>query len=233
MWFPLAIHEASSLGGGLSLLGSVVEELSSGIFGWGDRYPAPYHMTTPRLVLSALSRNRDALGLDEPFVLETTLTPSTQTLKVKKKDSLKAGVGPFPSLPLNVNLDIDYSRMSNVIVQFGQDTRVMYIPTDYLVRLYQLVDGDSRKIDPSVAIEIDDQYIVDQVLLANELAVTFESEADFSASLDGKLEAINKLPAAAGKVTLSRETARRIVARVQGPTYYLVAIKVLEWDDLG
>lgn len=235
MRFLINLQEAASSGGGRSLLGSVVKELRSGGFlGIGaEHYPMPAHLSTPGMVLGALGARREALELgDESLTLETELRPSAQTLRVTKKDSYQAGLGSFPSLPVNVRLGIDYERMASVEMSFGPSTRLEYIPTGYLSRLYRTLDGDSGKVDPAVAVDVDENAIVDGILLARELSVAFESTSDFDAEFDANLQQINSLPELGGKVHVARETRRRVVARIADGPFYLVALRTIDWDDL-
>ena len=237
MWFPIVAHNASSPGGGESLLGSVVKEIVSGWFsflGIGEHYPMPYHMTKPRLIHDRLDAGRSELGIgsNENLILEAGVNAPGQTLRVEEKHKLKADVGPFPSLPVSAGLDIDYSRIKNATIQFGPDTKVQYIPRDYLARLHRSLDGDSDRIDPSVAIDIAENYIVDRILLAKSFTVTLESKSKFDAEFRAKLDAVNSLPDVQGKVSFSTDSDRRINANIDAGEYYLIALKVVDWDDL-
>ena len=234
MWFLLAPQEASGGGGAQSLLGSVVEELSGGWLGLGRKFPAPYHMTTPGLVLNAIDARRGALGLAGAQLVESaTLAGPTQNYKVDRKGSLKAGAGPFPSLPANLNLDIDYSRMRNITISFGDSSTAHYIPTDYLARLYRSEQGDLKKLFPSVVIPIDDNYIVDEILLARDFTVTFDSDSKFDDEFTAKLEALKSVAPANISISVSGSSQSSVVARIKGEKDYLVALKVIDWDDLG
>jgi len=233
MWFPLAIQEATSSGGGLNLLGSVVEELKGGLFGLFERYPAPYSMAKPRLILEALQHDAVSLGINGTIVEAEKLSAPAMNLQFSKKDALKLGAGPFPSLPVALNLDVDYSLMEKIEIRFGASVDVEFIPTDYLARLYRQYGGDARKALPGVAIEVDANYIVDQVLLARDFSIAFESSQQFDAEFDAKLEALKALPNVGGKIDIGRESSRRVVIGVSGGPTYLVAFKTLDWDDLG
>jgi hypothetical protein len=234
MWFPLSLQEATSTGGGESLLGSVVEELHGGFLGL-QQYPAPYHMATPKLILDALQKRRSALELPAELTLRANLAVPQQTLNVTKKASLKTGVGPFPSLPGTFSLDVDYSRMVSVSISFGSNTHIKYIPTDFLSRLYNSVKGDAAKVDKNLAIRIDDNYIVDQILVANEFTVTFESQEEFDAEFQAKLDYLNTLQPVSGQATFTfdQQKKKRVTIQIKGGPDYLLALKVLDWDDLG
>ena len=231
LYFLKVLQEADSGGGGRTLLGSVVQELREGLFGWGQHYPIPMHMSRPGIVEDAIAKNRKHLGLaaSDRIVLSQKLAPVQQSLVIKRKDSFGSGVGPFPSLPANFGLDIDYSLMRQVTLAFGKNTQFEYIPLGYFARLYQYVDGDDRKIDRSGAIE--DNNIVDSILLAQEFHVTFESEKEFDADFEAKLKAFSSIPGIGAKVAYTKQAKHKILAKVSGNEYYLVALGVSDWDD--
>lgn len=231
LYFLKVLQEADSKGGGRSLLGSVVQESREGLFGLGQHYPIPLHMSKPGIVRDAIEKNKKQLGLDvsDRIVLSQKLAAIQQSLVIRRKESFGVGVGPFPSLPANFGLDIDYSLMHQVTLAFGKNTQFEYIPLGYFARLYQYVDGDDRKVDRSGAIE--DNNIVDSILLAKEFHVTFESEKDFDGDFEAKLKAFNNIPGVGGKVAYAKQTKRKIRAKVSGNQYYLVALGVSDWDD--
>jgi len=231
LYFLKVLHEASSEGGGRSLLGSVVQELRDGLFGLGQHYPVPLHLSKPGIVRDAMEKHKEHLGLDadDRIVLSQKLAATQQSLVIKRKESFGAGVGPFPSLPGNFGLDIDYSLMRQVTLAFGKNTQFEYIPLGYFARLYQYVHGDDRKVDRSGA--IGGNNIVDSILLARAFHVTFESEKDFDADFEAKLEAFNSIPGVGAKVAYVKQAKRKILARVSGSEYYLVALGVSDWDD--
>jgi hypothetical protein len=231
MYFLKVLQEADSDGGGRSLLGSVVQELREGLFGLGQHYPIPLHMSKPGIIREAIEKQRRKLDLDasDPVVLALRLAATQQSVVIKRKDSFGAGVGPFPGLPANFGLDIDYSLMRQVTLAFGKNTRFEYIPLGYFGRLYQYVDGDDQKVDRSGVIE--DNNVVDSILLAKEFHVTFESEKDFNVGFEAKLKAFSSIPGVSAKVAYAKQAKRKIVAKVSGNQYYLVALGVSDWDD--
>lgn len=232
MWFPLALKSLKDENDE-SLLGSVVQQLGSVFLFVGSHYPAPYHMTTPNLILRRLNELRQEIGLqngDEIVTREHLVVPG-QTLKITKKTAVKGDIGPFPAIPASVNFDIDYSRMESVTISFGDNTEIRYIAVDYLARLYKYLNGDANQIDPGIAVEIDENYIVDQVLIAREFDVQFESQAEFSMSIDAKIDQANA--EAGGGVLFSKTTERTITARIQGEKSYLVGFSISDWDDFG
>lgn len=231
LYFLKILQDADSEGGGRGLLGSVVQELREGLFGLGQHYPAPLHMSRPGIVRAAIQRDKKHLGLgaEDRIVLVQKLAPIQQSVVIKRKDSFGAGVGPFPSLPANFGLDIDYSLMRQVTLAFGTNTQFEYIPLGYFARLYQYVGGDHRKVDRSGAIA--ENNIVDSILLAKEFHVTFESEKGFDADFDAKLKAFTSIPGVGATVAYAKQAKRKILAKVSGNEYYLVALGVSDWDD--
>lgn len=231
MYFLKVLQEADSEGGGRSLLGSVVQELREGLFGLGQHYPVPLHMSKPGVVREAIEKHRKQLGLNpkDPIVLRQTLAATQQSVVFTRKDSFGTGVGPFPSVPANFGLDIDYSRMRQVTLTFGEKTRFEYVPLGYFARLYQHVGGDDGKVDRSGVIE--NNNVVDSILLAREFHVTFESEEDFDLTFDAKVKTFSSIPGISATVDYERQAKRKVVARVNSPRYYLVALGVSDWDD--
>ncbi|NUN50931.1 MAG: hypothetical protein HUU15_19155 [Candidatus Brocadiae bacterium] len=239
MWFLLSAQEAASSGGGRSLLGSVVEELGGGPLGLpgllGAWYPAPYHMATPGLVMNALERHRGELGVaaGQPLVLRTKLAIPGQAYVMDARKSLQAGVGPFPSLPADVNLDIDYSRLVNASISFGTNTYVEYLTADLLMRLYRHCGGEAARLEPGLAIDVADNYIVDQVLVTSDYKVAFKSAEAFNAEFKAKIDAFNRVPRTGVKAELSLADKATLELSVSGGPEYLAALKVTDWDDLG
>ncbi|MEP0912599.1 hypothetical protein NDI45_16945 [Leptolyngbya sp. GB1-A1] len=227
MWFLITPQETDSNGGGASLLGSVVEEFDGGLFSY---YPAPYHMATPKLIRDAIELRRDKLNLDngESIVLEIKF--ASLRISTERRKSIKSGIGNFPSIP--VFLDVDYSRMVSITVEL-ESAKMQYISTDYLSRLYKLVDGDDNLIEPSLGIDIDNNYIVDQILLANQYNVIFESDSNFSSQFEAEISFVNAQNAGKISVSLDRVNKKRVTAKVHNGQDYLVAFKVIDWDDLG
>jgi hypothetical protein len=235
--FLINLQDANSDGGGRSLLGSVAKELveTGGSFLVKNvYYPEPFHYTTPQLVLTSIERNREDLGLqsNEQVVLTSEIAAAAQSVSVTRKKSLKLDIGPFPALPLNLNFSIDYDRMETIAVSLGAGTRYMYIPTDYLARLYRHLGGDASRISPNPAVEIDEELIIHRMVLARDFDVSFKSTEDFKGDVDAKLAAFNQLPEAKGKVTMQRTSQRTIAAKVSGASEYVVALAAIDWDDL-
>lgn len=231
MWFLLVPQEADDNGGGISLLGSVVKEKSGSIFGRsgliGLDYPEPSHMTTPQLILNAISSRRDELGFntDEEIVLTKEFPGLSQTFERKK--SMSAGVENFPSIP--ATFSIDYSKMESITIEFGENTRLKYIPTGYLGRLKNSVNGDDRAITQDV--NIDKEMIVHKILLTDQYSVRFNSMIEFDAGFDAKIEAANLANMGAVNFEVHETNRRQVAVDVNDGKEYLIALKSIDWDD--
>jgi hypothetical protein len=232
MWFLIVPQEADSVGGGESLLGSVVNEIGGSLFPggggiFGKDYPEPHHLTTPRLILKTIEAHRQDLGIaDGELIVQEVQYPGL-SISVDKRRVLKAGVGGFPSLP--AALSVDYSRMINISVEFGANTRKKYIPTGYLSSLKHFLNGDDRKI--ATNINIDKETIIHQILLTDEYSVTFESTSAFDTNFEAALEQVNRLSGGKISFDLDISTKRRVVVKVEGDRDYLIALKDIDWDD--
>lgn len=231
MWFLIAPQEADSSGGGKSLLGSVVNEIpgrlfpsSGGII--GKSFPVPEHMTERQLLLKLLQEKHTALGIDLLEIVQEINYPGLN-VSFEKKKVLKTGVGGFPSVP--VSFSIDYARMSQITIEFGSNTRKLYIPPRYLGKLKDFVGGDDKKIDPSGI--IDKETIVHQLLLTDRYSVVFESEEAFQPQFEVALEQANL--SNAGKITfeLNNSTKKQVTVTVNDGKEYLIALKDIDWDD--
>jgi hypothetical protein len=232
MWFLIVPQEADASGGGASLLGSVVNELSGGLFPAnggliGKDFPEPNHLTTPQLLLKAIESNRKALGFaDDERIVQEVKFPDLNVV-FEKDDKLKAGIGNFPSLP--VAFSIDYSRMENISIQFGANTRKLFVPTGFLSRLKDFVGGDDQKIAPDV--NIDKETIVHQILLTDRYSVTFQSTSTFDTNFEASVKLANTLNAGKATFELEKSQKKKVTVSVDDGKEYLIALKNIDWDD--
>lgn len=228
--FLKVLQAADSSGGGESLRGSVVQEAEDRLLGIfpGPSYPIPMHMSAPRVVHDAIDAHREVLGISGPIVLEVELAASQQSIRIEQRKAYQASIAPFPALPVNLALDVDYARMRNVELSFGEGTRLRYIPLGYLGRLYQYLEGEHRPVVPSGALA--ENNVVDAILLARSFEVLFESEEAFHRNFDAKLEALRSLRSASAEVRYEKVEERRVVARVDSGRDYLVALHGSDWD---
>lgn len=234
MWFLIIPQEANSSGGGASLLGSVVNEISGKIFPGGSGinfvgkdYPEPNHLTTPQLLLKAIESRRTELQLAEGEQVVAEVKFPGLNVIFERSDTFKSGIGNFPSLP--ISFSIDYSRVEKISIQFGNNTRKLFIPTGYLSRLKEFMDGDDRKI--ATDINIDKETIVHQILLTDDYSVTFESVAAFDANFEAAVNLANTVNAGRVSFDLDQTTKRQVTVNVNDGNEYLIALKDIDWDD--
>jgi len=233
MWFLTVPQEADDPHGGESLLGSVVNELRGRILGSsgliGKDFPEPSHLTIPQLLLKKIDQHRRDLGIPNQEPIVQTINFPNLSINVEKKNTLKIDTGKFPGIPISPS--IDYSRMTNVTVEFGKNTRRKYIPTDYLGRLKKFFDGDDTKIDPGSSISIDKETIVHQILLTDEYSVTFESVEEFDSRFEASIIQSNRINDGKIKFELDQFTKKRVVVKIDDGKTYLIALKDIDWDD--
>jgi hypothetical protein len=233
MWFLKIPQEADQSGGGESLLGSVVNELRGRLLSpdglIGKDFPEPNHLSTPLLLLKSIEAHRKDLGMADGELLVQAIDYSRQSTEVSKKNTLKIGIGDFPGIP--ASFSVDYSRAARIIVTFGSNTRLKYIPTDYLGRLKKFFKGDDRKVDPASSISIDKETIIHQILLTDEYSIAFESVEEFDDRVDALVQQANLTNTGKIKFELDQTTRKRIVANVDDGKEYLVALKSIDWDD--
>ena len=225
----LQVFHRAETSAGADLLGSVVARMGW-IFG---RYPSPFHMTKPQTVLQSIKRNRENLSIsaDDPIVQTTVLSGVNQALKIKRSHVYQANVSNIPNVPVEAQLAIDYERLVQFTFNFSAGARVEYIPTDYLARLYRWCDGKYKIAMPQEAIDVDDNYIVDQVLIAKNVAMQFASSEKFDGSFVAKVEHLNATVGATVKYSILDE--RTLGVNVVDGVDYLIGFKVIDWDDLG
>jgi len=230
MFILKKLQLAEDEGGGESLLGTLAEEEYEG---WGpirhSWYPVPQHMARPSLVLHFLEDRQEDLGIEDEIVLEVRLAGAAETLTFRKGTTFEGGAGPFPSVPVTLAVQVDYARMSQAKVTFGKGTKLKYIPYAYIAALYKSVQGDDEKLVPSGL--LGENNIVDRILLARRFSVSFESEQDFDTRFEAKLDALNAVQGANVKVKYTLASKRTVVAEVDSPDYYLVALSERNWDD--
>jgi hypothetical protein len=229
MWFLQTYHAAEG-DSGRRLLGSVVQEMKPFL---ATHYPMPFQMTTPEIIRAALERSRERLGIPagDPMVLKDRFSGGGHTVTINKKDLFNAHAGPFPSIPASAQLVVDYARLASFSVSFDDTTSMEYIPTDYLARLYKYMDGDARRINPDIVVDIAGNYIVDQILVAKNFRVAFESTQVFDTEFVAQLSYMNAT--GGGQLKFSITDKKTLVAEIKGDREYVVAFKTIDWDDLG
>lgn len=234
IFFLKQLQEADSSGGGRNLLGSMVQWIDDngpiGIGLGGTDYAIPQCMGTPGGLIKELDKRKAELGIDGTSTLQIKVSASKETIKLEKKVVFDLGIGPFPVIPLNLALDIDYSRMNTITITFGQDTFSEYIPAGYLAMLYQTLKGNPT---PSMGgpLLAKNAY-VSQVVLAKRYSVSFESTMAFTSGVDAKIKQYNSIPKIGSEVKVQKTAKRTIIAEVNSDRFYLVAVTASLWKNL-
>lgn len=229
MWFLIVPQEADANGGGRNLLGSVVEDRDGGIF--NRNYPRPEKFDEPQLILKALKARRRDLGISDSESIVSEVNFSDLNIAVQKSDKVISEVDGFPGLPnLRTSLKIDYSRMQNISIQFGKNTRKLLIPLGYLSRLKHSVGGDDKKIAPSIS--IDKETIIYQILLTDQYSVTFESTSIFNADFEANIQVANTLNVGKAAFELEQSNRKQVTVKVNDGKDYLIAIEDIDWDNI-
>jgi hypothetical protein len=229
MYFRKVFVEATSASGE-PLLGSVVKET----YDWSNVafFPEPFQLTTPRLILTAIDARREALFIPPgPIVLVDSLAAYTGSITIDSKVSFQAGIDSLPNIPVTAGVTVDYGKMKSFTFDLGPNAQLKYVPTDYMSRLYRFVGGDSKLIDPHVAVRIDKNLIVDAVLIAKNFEYVFESSENLGADLKAKIDQANAQVGVEVSLTMVDET--KIAAQIKDGKDYLIAFKTIEWHDLG
>ena len=234
VFFLKQLQDEDSSGGGRNLLGSMVQWIDDngpvGIGIGGTDYAIPQCMSTPRALVKELDKRKDELGIDGSSTLQIIVSASKETIKLEKKSLFEAGIGPFPSIPLNLALDMDYSKVKTISLTFGEGTFSEYIPIGYLANLYEVLKG---KPTPAIGGKLlEKNAYISQVVLAKKYSVNFESSTAFSAGVDAKIKQYNSLPEIGGKVNVSMKTDRTLVAEINSDRFYAVAVTASLWKNL-
>lgn len=227
------LQDADSSGGGRNLLGSMVQWIDKGVFGtpWGGTdYAIPQCMSTPRALVKELDKLKAELGFDGDSTLQIKVAAGKEIVKLEKNSIFDVGVGPFPMIPLNIALDIDYSRMKATTITFGEGSHSEYIPTGYMAMLYEALKGK-----PNAAIGgklLEKNAYISQVVLAKKYSVHFESTTALTAGVEAKIEQYNTLPEIGGKVKVVKKSDRMVIAEIDSDVFYLVALTASLWKNL-
>lgn len=169
-------------------------------------------------------------GADVDLSPRVGLAPASQTITISRKDTYEAGVKDLPGLPIGISFRVDYALMESMVLSFGEGTDVQYIPTGYLSRLYEALDGRDQDIDPDDPVDIDDEWIVHRILLASTFEISSNSTKEFKTEIEAEFK--KKNAEAGGKVVLERTSKKAIKASIKDGPVYLVALSVIDWGDL-
>jgi hypothetical protein len=221
LYFLKFLQDAASSGGGENLLGSVVQRVKTGIFGWGHGFPVPMLMTTAQSFLKAIPGDSN--------VKEIVFAASKQVAAIDSSGSAGLNVGPFPSVPVTLGVDLDWNKAVQVNLTVGGGSLLHYIPRGYSAQLYRSVAGDDKHVD--VTGIVGSNFVVETVLLSKTFSVEFVSSESFDADFQAKLDAINAIPNVGGKLKLNDATKKSVTAEIDGTHSYLVALGVARWSD--
>lgn len=94
----------------------------------------------------------------------------------------------------------------------------------------KFVSGDDSKITTDVS--IDKEAIVHQILLTDRYSVTFESVSVFDSNFEAAANLANTLNAGKILVDLEQAARKQVTVTVNDGNEYLIALKVVDWDDL-
>lgn len=119
--------------------------------------------------------------------------------------------------------------MESISIQFGENTRKLFIPAGYLSRLKNFVEGDDSKLATDV--NIDKERIIHQILLTDHYKVIFNSESSFSKEFENSLDFANTIKAGEISFKLNQASKRSLTVDVNDGKEYLIAIKDIDWDD--
>ncbi len=214
-----------SSGGGKRLLGSVVQWIDKLT---GTDYPIPQVMTGPGALITELERRKAELSINGDVTLSIRLGSGSETIKLEKKKVFDLGVGPFPAIPFNFGLDVDFSLMKTITITYGSGTYSEFIPTGYMAALYKTLKG---KANAAIGGSLLKAY-VSQILLAKKYSVSFESTQTFDTSFEAKLKTFNQLPEIGGAVKVEKKTERIVKAEVDSQDYYVVGLTASLWQNL-
>jgi hypothetical protein len=219
-------QQASSPGGGYRLLGSLVERR-----GGLRRYPVPELLDGPGGILDAIVARRERLGLaGQELTPSKVLAGSSRELHVEKRHLTDAGIDSVPMVPARLSLGLDFSRVKRTSLEFGEGTRVAYIPRGYLHKLYHAVDGKSEALEPTGLLK--KHMVVQAVLLTRSFRMTFSSDSTFESDFEAAISAKNRVSEEREtglKVQYEVVRSRELSAVVSSEDEYLVGLRAVRW----
>ena len=207
IWFLKVPRDANVSAAGRDLLGSVVEEKNVFL---GKDYPIPFHLTEPKLLLDKLAHNKSDVGLGDVTLTKKESTAGVQLTFNKESGLDFEATASLPGVPFKIDLNLDYGRVYKVELSFGDGSEIEYIPTDFLSRLARYYDGDDSKVDPNLAIDISDNLIVDQIVIAKDYSLSLHSDRKFETGLEVGVEAVNENLGGKIKASINSEYSLKI-----------------------
>lgn len=223
------LQENESDGGGKNLLGSIVQKISQ--TGFGNDYPIPRLFGNPNVLINKLESLKQTLGITGKISNKISLAANNRTLKIEKKRLFNIGVGQFPFLPLSFGIDMDFSKTKDLQLKFGEGTYTESLNGMFLSQLYEHLDGNPTKDIGGKFLK--ENYFVKEILVAKNYEITFNSEENFKAEFNAKLDAFKTMPEVnAKKISFSSSSKSSVSAKIEGDTFYLVGLTGATWKSL-
>ena len=206
-----------------ALLGSLVEEIDSGLFSMKE-VPGADHVWKREYVLAALRKDPSLAGVE--LIEQTNLASVSQELTVEKK--FKLGVdAPVPGVPASASIGIDFTKIRKVTMTLGAGCAKYYIPDGFLKSGYDYAQAHSDQFDKQLF--YDDYMGVSQILIVKKMKVTVESETEFSAGFDAKADEITALKLG---VEYKKSSKRTYDIDLDDGKEYLFGIRGVQLDKI-
>lgn len=213
--------------GGESLLGAVVQENKSMFH---KDYPVPLLVSEANIIVKKLTQFKNELNITSEIVEKQNIAAGHKNIKIDKSKSFSAGLGPFPSIPFNAKMQLDYSRMTSIDITYGVGTIYKYIRKGDMMKLYTKLNG---KPDADMTGKfLQKNAFISLLQLAQNWKVTFESTKTFDADVDVQIDLFNKDDSTGGGVKMKRTATTKIEAEVKSDVYYVVGLMSTRWDDV-
>jgi hypothetical protein len=221
MFFLKIPHSAAAGSDPARLIGSLVREGDGGLIG-DKEWPVPENSFILGALLSIMTKD---FGIPADQATNSiVLAGTSQSVKIDKKISgnLKA---PFPGVPQALGIEIDYSKLTSIIIELGAGAEKRLIPRDLLAKTYRDMAALPGKYDELYF--SDDRMVIDQLLLVRKLSLTVTSDVDFSAGIDARAEAINALNAG---VNYKKSSKRSYSVEIDSAEPMLFAVGAVQAD---
>lgn len=206
-----------------ALLGSLVEEIDSGLFSMKE-VPGADHVWKREYIVSVMQHPPDLAGVN--LIEQTNLASVSQELKVEKK--FKLGVdAPVPGVPASASIGIDYTKIRKVVMTLGAGCAKYYIPEGFLKAGYDHAQSHSDQFDRQLF--YDDYMGVSQILVVRKMKLTVESDSDFSAGFDAKADEITDLNLG---VKYQKTSKRKYDIDLDDGKEYLFGVRGVQLDKL-
>ena len=221
--FLVTPQEAPTGSAPRALLGSLVEEIDSGLFSMKE-IPGADHVWKREYLLHTLRQDPSLAGAN--LIEQTNLASVSQELKVEKK--FKLGIdAPVPGVPASASIGIDFTKIRKVTMTLGTGCVKYYIPDGFLKSGYEYAQEHSNDFDKQLF--YDDYMGVSQILIVQKMKVTVESETDFSAGFDAKAAEITDLKLG---VKYEKSSKRKYEIDLDDGKEYLFGIRGIQLDRL-